>query len=920
MVIPRKSRNAKSKLNRGLDGFWRKARSLTFESLEGRQLLTINGWGSLLASSDPSLPTAQPTIQEWRSSIQVPFANMAASGLTPAQIRHAYGFDQITFNNGAVVGDGTGQTIAIVDAYDDPNIVSDLAAFDAFFGIAAPPSFVRVNQNGGAIQPNAPGVDPTGPGQINWETETALDVEWAHALAPGASILLVEANSNGLADLISSAVNTARNTPNVAVVSMSFGVSEVFFETAYDSSFTTPASHVGVTFVASTGDHGSPGLFPAYSPNVLAVGGTTLSLDGNNNIAGESGWGGSGGGISAFEPQPSYQNPLAASFSTVNRVISDVSFDANPASGVPIYDSYNGGASPWFQVGGTSFSAPAWASLIAIADQGRNLAGLPLLGGATSATLPAIYALSSSDFNDVTSGSNGGFSAGPGYDPVTGRGSPKANLVASDLVGVSPVNHPPVVDLNGTSAGSGNTSTWSGSPVKIAPVGTVTDADNTNLTKMTVTFNGAHDANDVLALGTPVAGITPVYNSSTGMLTLSGTVSVASYQTALANVTYTNTTALTHADETVNVLAYDLVTNSATAVGTIHIAYVSPANSTVAALNIYYRHSFFDNPANDPGNLNDDTAIATDKSALLPNNVKSTFANYTTYNKGINGLMVDLTSGGNHAAMTAADFTFKMSAQGTSGQSSDPTDGSWIAAPTPTVVFRAAGSPVPSQLSYPSNNLPNDRIELYWADGSIVDRWLEVIVKADPSTGLAAQKVFFYGNMPGDTNNDPTGDFKTIDAIDQNNIKVAATNINNTGLYFNYPLATAISNIWDINRDGDVNSTDQLAARYFSFSPYGALQMISVPANGPFAPVGGNAAVVSALSATTTASSNSAGHWVANRLASLEINNGSTASSFGQLAVDDSSGTSSPTGSSFHAGSGSDAGSVGDELLDALVA
>jgi subtilase family serine protease len=103
-------------------------------------------------------------------------------GFSPAQIRHAYGFDQITFSNGTVQGDGTGQTIAIVDAYDQPNIAGDLATFDAMYGLAAPPSFLKVNQTGGTSYPTA---------DQNWGLEISLDVEWAHAVAPGANILLV---------------------------------------------------------------------------------------------------------------------------------------------------------------------------------------------------------------------------------------------------------------------------------------------------------------------------------------------------------------------------------------------------------------------------------------------------------------------------------------------------------------------------------------------------------------------------------------------------------------------------------------------------------------------------------------------------------------------------------------------------------
>src|SRR5213078_3904918 len=193
----------------------------------------------------------------------------------------------------------------------------------------------------------------------------------------------------------------------------------------------------GVTFVASSGDSGAPVSFPAVSPNVLSVGGTTLNLTSSNTISSESGWSGSGGGISSVESQPAYQNGVVTQTST-RRANPDVAYDADPNTGFPVYDSYNNGtAAPWSQFGGTSASAPQWAALLAIADQGRALAGLGALDG-PSQTLPMLYGLPAGDFHDVTSGSSTGSPsepAGPGYDLATGRGSPIANLVVAGLVG-----------------------------------------------------------------------------------------------------------------------------------------------------------------------------------------------------------------------------------------------------------------------------------------------------------------------------------------------------------------------------------------------------------------------------------------------------------------------------------------------------
>ena len=343
------------------------------EQLEARRLLAT------VPSAVQNSPAgwAEPTaILDYPQGTSEPADSAGPVGYKPAQILQAYGINQIEFNGG-IVGNGAGQTIAIVDAYDTPNILTELQAFDSQFGIPNPPTFTRVAQDGST---NYPPVDPRGPGTNNWELETALDVEWSHALAPSANILLVEAENNGTA-LENVAVPYAASQPGVSVVSMSFGAGEFPSEQNNDTDFTTPTGHTGVTFVASTGDGGSPGEYPAYSPNVLAVGGTTLTLNSQNNISSETGWSGSGGGISTMEPQPSYQTGVVTQ-STTERAIPDVSFDANPGTGVAVYDSYNGGTStPWEEVGGTSVAAPCWSALIAIANQGRNVAGLPNLDG-----------------------------------------------------------------------------------------------------------------------------------------------------------------------------------------------------------------------------------------------------------------------------------------------------------------------------------------------------------------------------------------------------------------------------------------------------------------------------------------------------------------------------------------------------------
>ena len=266
----------------------------------------------------------------------------------------------------------------------------------------------------------------------SWAPEIALDVEWAHAIAPGASILLVEANSASMNDLIT-AVSTASNATGVVVVSMSWGGSEFSGEVNYDSYFTTPAGHNPVTFVASSGDSGAPASYPAASPNVLSVGGTSLTLNGGT-YGSETAWSGSGGGLSSVEVQPAFQKGVVTQSSTF-RATPDVSYDANPNTGVPVYDTTGSGG--WAQYGGTSIAAPQWAALVALADQSRAANGLAPLNGPAQ-TLPMLYSMPAADFHDITAGSSSGspkLSAGPGYDLVTGRGTPIANLLIPALAG-----------------------------------------------------------------------------------------------------------------------------------------------------------------------------------------------------------------------------------------------------------------------------------------------------------------------------------------------------------------------------------------------------------------------------------------------------------------------------------------------------
>lgn len=404
------------------------------ERLEIRKLLT---GGPIAVAPATAANVLHP---DFMLSHATPFASTSPSGLTPSQMRQAYGMTNIQF--GSIVGDGTGQTIAIVDAYDDPTALSDLMAFDSYFGLANPPSFTVVNQNG----LSSPLPSPSG--STGWSIEESLDFEWAHVMAPQAKIVLFEANSTSFSDLFT-AVSTAKAYAGVSVVSMSFGTTgDASGETAYDSTFLTPNGHQGVTFVAATGDNGKPGGYPAYSPNVVAVGGTTLTLNGSGGYGSESGWSGSGGGVSTIETEPTFQTGVQ---STGKRTIPDVAMDADPNSGVPVYDSYDfGGSAPWAQYGGTSLATPLFAGIIAVTNQGRVHNGLGTLDGSTE-TLPALYKLPTSDYHDITTGNNG-YQAGVGYDYVTGIGSPiPDNKFVPHLVGGGTLT---VINLNDSGTGS----------------------------------------------------------------------------------------------------------------------------------------------------------------------------------------------------------------------------------------------------------------------------------------------------------------------------------------------------------------------------------------------------------------------------------------------------------------------------------
>jgi subtilase family serine protease len=319
-----------------------------------------------------------------------------AGAYGPVQFQTAYGLLNVT----------SGRTVAIVDAYDNPTIEQDLAVYSKAFGLppctTANGCFSKVDQNGGTNLPR---------GNSGWALEIALDVQAVHAVCPDCRILLVEARSNSLSNLLTAETYA---TANADVVSNSWGASEFSSESSYDGYFGSGTVPVTV----SSGDSGYGVEWPAASPYVTAVGGTTLRVDSSNKRTGETVWSGSGSGCSAYAAKPSWQVALPVS-GCANRIVADVAADADPATGAAVYDSYGyNGQAGWFTVGGTSLAAPIIAAVYALAGNS---------GGAQSvyANVANHYAI-----YDVSSGSNGSCGGSylctgkTGYDGPTGLGAP----------------------------------------------------------------------------------------------------------------------------------------------------------------------------------------------------------------------------------------------------------------------------------------------------------------------------------------------------------------------------------------------------------------------------------------------------------------------------------------------------------------
>ncbi len=332
-------------------------------------------------------------------------------GYAPADIRAAYN----------IPGNLGSNAIAIVDAFDDPTALSDFNAFSQQFGLPSEPSTNPTSPSNNVFQVvYQNGVEPTAdPG---WAGEISLDIEWAHAMAPRAKIYLVEAQDNS--NNLYSAVQIAQGLPNVREVSMSWGGGEFPGENSSDSLFTGN----NIVYFASSGDGGSGTIYPAVSPNVVGVGGTSLVLGSNDSFISETAWIGSGGGPSFYEPIPTYQSVVSGTVGA-SRGCPDISGPADPYEGCAVFGIYAFGG--WAVIGGTSWASPTEAGI-------ANARGK--FSTSTNAELTRLYQEYSvagtyvSLYRDITVGNTGIFNAGPGYDFTTGVGS------ATNLYQTTPPN------------------------------------------------------------------------------------------------------------------------------------------------------------------------------------------------------------------------------------------------------------------------------------------------------------------------------------------------------------------------------------------------------------------------------------------------------------------------------------------------
>lgn len=486
--------------------------------------------------------------QDLSSPVVTPQAGLTSGNkvYTPAQIRAAYQLPALpsswsNLSASQAAKYGAGQTIYIVDAMHDPNIVAELNAFNTAFGLptctttyttpTTPLPLATADVSKGcefviayysaSASASASAITSTPPTyDSGWATEIALDVQWAHATAPLARIVLIEAPSASVNDLLG-AVNLA-NAMGPGVVSMSFGASEGSWMSSVDEAF----SAANMTYLAATGDSGKGVSWPSASSQVLAVGGTTLS-NYTSTTRSEVAWSSTGGGISQYITVPSYQTLAVPGLGTqTNRNVADVAFNADPSTGQYTAVIPQGSTSvQWYSVGGTSLATPQWAGVVAVTNATRSQSGqgpLGLVQNFLYQTASSVSNFFSTIIKDIVSGSNG-YSATNYYDIPTGLGSPNVSSFITLASGsaTAPVVSP--IAVNGTV----------GSPISFSMAFTSPDP-------VTWALSGAPTGMSISSAGliswpSPVAGtyaVTVAATDSVTTLTGSATATIMVTQSA----------------------------------------------------------------------------------------------------------------------------------------------------------------------------------------------------------------------------------------------------------------------------------------------------------------------------------------------------------------------------------------------------
>lgn len=437
------------------------------------------------------LATSKTASSDASGRVSTMAAGSVVRTYTPAQIRAAYGLPTlpspgVTPTLAQAASMGAGQTIYIVNAMHNPNVVAELNAFNTKFGLPgctvqaiAPTTALPLapaNKSSGCVlsvvysSPSGTMTSAAPPYDAGWATEIALDVQWAHAIAPMARIVLIEASDASISSM-SNAIKLA-NLMGPGVVSMSFGANEGSWSASLESVF----SASNMTYFAATGDWGTQVLWPSVSSRVVAVGGTSLDYSGTGSRT-EVGWSKTGGGISLYAAAPNYQtsNNVPGFIRQARRAVADVGFNADPATGQYVAVIPQGSSTvSWISAGGTSLSTPQWAGIAAIANAQRVSANKPVLGLPHTLIynqIGSVTGIYTNAFYDVKTGSNGSCvicTAKTGYDGLTGLGTPNVTQMLAALNAT--IIPPPLVSANTLSYTAGSPITFKVNTTSVNPL------------------------------------------------------------------------------------------------------------------------------------------------------------------------------------------------------------------------------------------------------------------------------------------------------------------------------------------------------------------------------------------------------------------------------------------------------------------